>query len=62
MSARSIRDMLKAVRAAEQSGEPLGQLAWVEANSGKRKITYYGRPAGSASVTPAPTATAEDPE
>ncbi len=61
MSARSIRDMLKAVRAAEQSDEPLGQLAWVEANSGKRRVTYYGRPAGSTADTPAPTA-AKDPE
>jgi hypothetical protein len=61
MSARSIRDMLKTVRAAEQSDEPLGQLAWVEANSGRRKVTYYGRPAGSTSDAAAPTS-AEDPE
>jgi len=53
MSARSIRDMLKAVRAVEQSDGPLGQLAWVEASTGKRKVTYYGRPADGVPITAA---------
>jgi hypothetical protein len=45
MSARSVREMLRAVREAELSDQPLGELAWVETDTGRRKVTYYGRPA-----------------